>query len=188
MHIAEASALTIVTGGRIRPPFSATASITSGTPWPRASRAKRWIKRAIQQSADHRDDEQEPDPEPGKVTTGDVPLLAELLVAGGQPREAKDQLAKERPRPDPRPPRPRAPSRAALASSPPATPTRPGPPGHCRPAPGLRLRFRPGSRPSRWPVGPPRPIATGPNSPAGPRRSSEAPGRAVSLRAWAEGV
>ena len=43
MQIAEASALTIVTCGRIRPPFSATASITSGTPWPRASRAKRWI-------------------------------------------------------------------------------------------------------------------------------------------------
>ena len=43
MQIAEASALTIVTGGRIRPPFSATASITSGTPWPRASRANRSI-------------------------------------------------------------------------------------------------------------------------------------------------
>ena len=43
MQIAEASALTTVTCGRIRPPFSATASITSGTPWPRASRAKRWI-------------------------------------------------------------------------------------------------------------------------------------------------
>ena len=39
MQIAEAIALTIVTGGRIRPPFSETASITSGTPWPRASRA-----------------------------------------------------------------------------------------------------------------------------------------------------
>ena len=43
MQTAEASALTIVTGGRIRPPFSATASITSGTPWPRASRANRSI-------------------------------------------------------------------------------------------------------------------------------------------------
>ena len=32
MHSADASALTTVTGGRIRPPFSATASITSGTP------------------------------------------------------------------------------------------------------------------------------------------------------------
>ena len=30
--IADANALTIVTGGRIRPPFSATASMTSGTP------------------------------------------------------------------------------------------------------------------------------------------------------------
>ena len=28
-------------GGRIRPPSSATATITSGTPWPRASRAYR---------------------------------------------------------------------------------------------------------------------------------------------------
>jgi hypothetical protein len=43
MQIAEASALITVTWGRIRPPFSATASITSGTLWPRASRAKRWI-------------------------------------------------------------------------------------------------------------------------------------------------
>ena len=32
MQIADASALTIVTRGRILPPFSATASITSGTP------------------------------------------------------------------------------------------------------------------------------------------------------------
>ncbi len=39
MHTAEATALTTLTCGRIRPPFSATAIITSGTPWPRASRA-----------------------------------------------------------------------------------------------------------------------------------------------------
>ena len=39
MQMAEASALTTLTCGRIRPPFSATAIITSGTPWPRASRA-----------------------------------------------------------------------------------------------------------------------------------------------------
>ena len=32
MHSAEARALTTLTWGRIRPPFSATASITSGTP------------------------------------------------------------------------------------------------------------------------------------------------------------
>jgi hypothetical protein len=41
MHSAEASALTTETCGRIRPPFSATAIITSGTPCPRASRAHR---------------------------------------------------------------------------------------------------------------------------------------------------
>ena len=41
MHSAEATALTTLTWGRIRPPFSATAIITSGTPWPRASRAYR---------------------------------------------------------------------------------------------------------------------------------------------------
>ena len=41
MHTAEASALTTLTCGRIRPPLSATAIITSGTPWPRASRANR---------------------------------------------------------------------------------------------------------------------------------------------------
>ena len=44
MHSAEASALTTVTWGRMRPPFSATAIMTSGTPWPRASRANREIK------------------------------------------------------------------------------------------------------------------------------------------------
>ena len=41
MHRAEAVALTTATWGRMRPPFSATATITSGTPWPRASRANR---------------------------------------------------------------------------------------------------------------------------------------------------
>ena len=41
MLSAEARALTTLTWGRIRPPFSATATITSGTPWPRASRAYR---------------------------------------------------------------------------------------------------------------------------------------------------
>ena len=40
MHSALASALTAATRGRIRPPRRATAYITSGTPWPRASRAK----------------------------------------------------------------------------------------------------------------------------------------------------
>ena len=39
MHSAEASALTTLTCQRIRPPLSATAIITSGTPCPRASRA-----------------------------------------------------------------------------------------------------------------------------------------------------
>ena len=41
MHSAEASALTTATCGAIRPPRRATAYITSGTPWPRASRAKK---------------------------------------------------------------------------------------------------------------------------------------------------
>jgi hypothetical protein len=39
MQIADASALTTLTCGLIRPPLSATAIITSGTPCPRASRA-----------------------------------------------------------------------------------------------------------------------------------------------------
>ena len=41
MHSAEASALTAATWGAIRPPRRATANITSGTPCPRASRAKK---------------------------------------------------------------------------------------------------------------------------------------------------
>jgi hypothetical protein len=40
MHSADATALTTLTCGRIRPPFSATAIITSGTPCPRASLAQ----------------------------------------------------------------------------------------------------------------------------------------------------
>ena len=39
MQSADASDFTTATCGRILPPLSATASITSGTPWPRASRA-----------------------------------------------------------------------------------------------------------------------------------------------------
>jgi hypothetical protein len=41
MHSADASALTTLTCGRMRPPLSATAIITSGTPCPLASRANR---------------------------------------------------------------------------------------------------------------------------------------------------
>ena len=41
MQMAEATDLTAATCGRILPPSSATAIITSGTPWPRASRAYR---------------------------------------------------------------------------------------------------------------------------------------------------
>ena len=41
MHSALASDFTSATWGRIRPPLRATASITSGTPCPRASGAKR---------------------------------------------------------------------------------------------------------------------------------------------------
>ena len=41
MHNADASDFTTATCGAIRPPRRATANITSGTPWPRASRAKR---------------------------------------------------------------------------------------------------------------------------------------------------
>ena len=40
MVVAEAAILTSTTRGRIRPPAVARAVMTSGTPWPRASRAK----------------------------------------------------------------------------------------------------------------------------------------------------
>ncbi len=43
MQSAEASDLITATCGRMRPPRSATESITSGTPCPRASRANTWI-------------------------------------------------------------------------------------------------------------------------------------------------
>ncbi len=41
IEMAEASALTATIRLRITPPRSATAAITSGTPWPLASRAKK---------------------------------------------------------------------------------------------------------------------------------------------------
>ncbi len=44
MQMADARAFTAATWGLIRPPRRATAYITSGTPWPRASRAKRWTR------------------------------------------------------------------------------------------------------------------------------------------------
>ncbi len=42
MHRADATALTTATWGAMRPPRRATANITSGTPCPRASRAKKY--------------------------------------------------------------------------------------------------------------------------------------------------
>ena len=95
MQIAEASAFVSVTCGRIRPPFSATASITSGTPCPRASRANRWIRRPIEQTAQHRDHEKEADPQPREVGTRDPALLPELLMPGREPRDRIDQLSKD---------------------------------------------------------------------------------------------
>ena len=41
IDVADASALTAITRGRMMPPRNATASITSGTPWPFASGANR---------------------------------------------------------------------------------------------------------------------------------------------------
>ena len=43
MQMADARDLTTATAGPMRPPRSAMASITSGTPWPRASLAYRSI-------------------------------------------------------------------------------------------------------------------------------------------------
>ena len=45
MHTPEATSLAMTTRGRIRPPRSATASMTSGTPCPLASEAKRTMIR-----------------------------------------------------------------------------------------------------------------------------------------------
>ena len=44
IEMAEANAFTATTRARITPPRSATAAITSGTPWPLASRAKNQIR------------------------------------------------------------------------------------------------------------------------------------------------
>ena len=59
-------------------------------------------QRAVDQPADHRDHDEEPQPEPGKVSAADAALLAELDVAGGQPGEEVDQVP-ERDRAQPRP-------------------------------------------------------------------------------------
>ena len=48
---ADAAALTKGTRGRMRPPRASTAYMTSGTPWPRASLATRWTRKATGSAA-----------------------------------------------------------------------------------------------------------------------------------------
>ena len=131
MHSADASALTTATCGRIRPPLSATAIITSGTPWPRASRGEPVDQRPVEQPADDRDDDEEPQAQPRQVRAGHPALLAELAVPGGQPGEEVDQVPeRHRPEPGPGPDHQREHEQAAPRRPQPRR--RPGPGRHAR--------------------------------------------------------
>ena len=126
MQIAEASDFTTGTCGRIRPPCRLTAYITSGTPCPRASGAKRLDQRPVDQAADDRREHDEPDPEARQERIDRVARRAVVAMAGEQVGEAEDHVAK-RDRAHPRaapvssanaisPPLPRAAERRSRAS------------------------------------------------------------------------
>ncbi len=51
-------------------------------------------ERPVEEATNDRDKKEEPDPQPGQMHAGDAALLAELLVARGQPRKGKDQPPK----------------------------------------------------------------------------------------------
>ena len=51
-------------------------------------------ERPVDEASEHRDQQEEPDPEPGKMEAADPTLLPELLVAGRQPGESEDQPPK----------------------------------------------------------------------------------------------
>ena len=114
MQSAEASDLTTATCGRIRPPRSATASITSGTPWPRASRAKQSISgpysRPPMTGARH----DEPEPDTVEVAVRRVPGRAVVAMTAERVGEAEDQVT-ESDRTSTGP----APTTSASATSPP---------------------------------------------------------------------
>ena len=77
MQMAEAKAFTPVTGGRIFPPFSATAKMTSGTRVPEPF-GQALDQRPIEQATDDGNEQKEPDPEPRKMGARNGPLLAEI--------------------------------------------------------------------------------------------------------------
>ena len=187
MQIAEATALTALTCGRIRPPLSATAIITSGTPCPRASRAQSVDQRPVDQPADDRDDHEEPQPQPRQVRAGHPALLAELAMPGGQPGEEVDQVPEHhRAQPRPRAHHQREQEHAATARPQP----RRAPPGPRRGARGgptwyaccPTLMSVPSGRPGRGPlcrpagaVAPPRQLACRPGLAAIGGRESPRP-------------
>ena len=66
-------------------------------------------ERSVDEPAEDRDQEQEPDPQPGQMEAADPALLSELLVTGGQPGEREDSAIETPPHRGRRPLRPRAP-------------------------------------------------------------------------------
>jgi len=95
IHRAEARALTAATCGGIRPPLRATAYITSGTPCPRASRAKKCTSGPIQQPRDNRGADHEPAPKAWQARVGGVAGQRVVRMAGQQQSERLDQPAED---------------------------------------------------------------------------------------------
>ncbi|MCO5546645.1 hypothetical protein L7F22_000078 [Adiantum nelumboides] len=68
-------------------------------PVPAGLRREPLDQRAVHQAAEHRGDEQEPDPQPGQVRRGDPAGVGEVVPAGDQPGHTEDQLVEQH-RPD----------------------------------------------------------------------------------------
>ena len=120
MQRAEASDLTTATAGRMRPPARATASITSGTPWPRPrgrsgrSAARRAGRRRSGPATTNQM------PEAGDQRVGRTcPCGAVVGVAGEEVGEAARSGSGRRSRPGRRRRRPRGPGRAGRSGPPP---------------------------------------------------------------------
>ena len=73
MHSALARAFTTATCGRIRPPLRATATITSGTPCPRALPGEPVHQRTVERAGHDRGQHHEPAAEAGQVRVRRVP-------------------------------------------------------------------------------------------------------------------
>ena len=111
MHIAEASALTTLTCGRIRPPFSRRRHYLRDTVPPRLL-GEALNERAVEEAAEDGDQQEEPHPEPGKMVAPMRPCWPNCSWPVASQVRAKT-ATEIRPQRGPLSPRPRVPCRRA---------------------------------------------------------------------------